>query len=140
MPTSRYDQNDIDSIFDHSKHLLGRCLEDVVGPLSDKGGKGGLGQLVEKHFFGFENNNRHEADFATVGVELKCTPLKRRTDTNACAIKERLVCGLFNYTEDWDKTFEESNFFKKCLLMLILFYLHEKGIPEVRRKFTLSRF
>ena len=138
MPTPRYDPNDIDSIFDHSKHLLGKCLEDVVGSLSDKGGKGGLGQLVEKHFFGFENNNRQEADFATAGVELKCTPLKRRTDANAYAIKERLVCSLINYTEDWDKTFEESNFFKKSLLMLILFYLHEKGIPKVRRKFIFT--
>ncbi len=138
MPTPRYDRNDIDSIFDHSKHLLGKCLKDVVGSLSEKGGKGGLGQLVEKHFFGFENNNRQEADFATVGVELKCTPLKRRTDANAYAIKERLVCSLINYTEDWDKTFEESNFFKKCLLMLILFYLHEKGVPNLRRKFIFS--
>lgn len=138
MPTPRYDQNDIDSIFDYSKRLLGKSLEDVVGSLSDKGGKGGLGQLVEKYFFGFENNNRQEADFTSAGVELKCTPLKRNADANAYAIKERLVCCLINYTEDWDKTFEESNFFKKCLLMLILFYLHEKSVPNSRRKFIFA--
>ena len=132
-----YNERDIVSIFDYSKHLIDKCLRDFVPDAGEYRGKGGLGQLVEEHYFKYGVNSRQEADFAFVNAELKCTPLKRAAD-GELLIKERLVCSMINYAEDWNKSFEESHFYKKCLMMLILFYLHGKNTPKLDLKFIFS--
>ena len=52
--------------------------------------------------------------------------MKKKKD-QSLAIKERLVCDIINYIEVIHEEFEESVFFRKSALMLILFYLHLKG-------------
>ena len=121
----KYDKTSATSIFDYSKQLIDHCLRDFAPDAVERSGKGGLGQLVEELFFGYKVNNDEKPDFKEADVELKCTPLKRGA-SGELLIKERLVCGMINYCEDASKTFEESHFYKKCLLMLILFYLHQK--------------
>ncbi len=133
----KYDKTSPVSIFDYSKQLLDHCLSDFAPHAIERSGKGGLGQLVEEVFFGYEVNNDGNPDFKEAGVELKCTPLKSSAG-NELLIKERLVCGMINYCEDAGKTFEESHFYRKCLLMLILFYLHQKGIPKLDLKFLFA--
>lgn len=133
-----YNNKDIVSIFDYSKQLVNRCLRDFAPDADEHKGKGGLGQLVEELFFKYDLNSRQEADFALVNAELKCTPLKQSANGTELLIKERLVCSMINYTEDWDKTFEESHFYRKCLIMLIMFYLHQKNVSKLDLHFLFA--
>ena len=80
-----YDPADAASIFAFSKGLLHKTLAEAVTLLDStikpedivSKGKGGLGQMVEKFYYGYEPNSCPDADFQEAGVELKTTPLKR---------------------------------------------------------------
>lgn len=134
-----YNRNSKWSILEYSKSLLGKTLEEAIAPtqIEELRGKGKLGQLVEKYFFGYELNSNQEADFSEACLELKCTPLKELT-TKALAIKERLVLTMIDYSKDHQISFEESHVYTKCMFMLILFYLHQTGIPVHQLKFIYS--
>ena len=134
-----YDRTNKWSILEYSKKLLGKTLEEAIAPtqIEELKGKGRLGQLVEKYFFGYDINSNQEADFSEAGLELKCTPLKELT-TKVLAIKERLVLTMIDYSEDHKKPFEESHVYMKCMFMLILFYLHEAGVTAQQLKFIYS--
>lgn len=133
-----YNNKDITSIFNYSKKLINKCLRDFAPDAVTHKGKGGLGQLVEELFFKYDINSRQEADFAFVNAELKCTPLKKAAKNGKLLIKERLVCSLINYTEDWNKSFEQSHFYQKCLVMLIMFYLHENNVSKLDLHFLFA--
>lgn len=137
--TTSYDRTNKQSILEYSKKLLGKTLEEAIHPMQieELKGKGRLGQLVEKYFFGYDINSNQEADFYEAGLELKCTPLKELTN-KALAIKERLVITMIDYSEDYKKSFEESHVYMKCMFMLILFYLHKAGVPVQQLKFIYS--
>ena len=137
MEQTIYDKTNPLSIFNYSKQLLNNCLRDFAPDAEERNGKGGLGQLVEELFFEYEVNSVSGPDFAEAGLELKCTPLKLNKDQELL-IKERLVCGMINYCEEYQKPFEESHFYKKCLLMLILFYLHKAGASRLDLKFLFA--
>lgn len=134
MTNLPYDEKDISSIFNYSKQLVNKCLRDFAPDAEEYGGKGSLGQLVEELFFKYDLNSRQGADFAFVNAELKCTPLKKSAKQELL-IKERLVCSMINYTEDWDKPFEKSHFYQKCLIMLIMFYLHNPNASKLDLQF-----
>lgn len=129
-----YDKTDAMSIFGFSRHLLNSTLAKAVKDIDVSitrdmliiNGKGGLGQLVEKYFYGYNPNSDPRPDFWEAGVELKTTPLKKLMNEEL-TIKERLVCDMIDYCEIVNVPFEESNFYKKSILMLIIFYLHVKG-------------
>ena len=133
-----YNDKDINSIFNYSKQLINKCLRDFVPEAEEYKGKGGLGQLVEELFFKYDINSKQEADFAFVNAELKCTPLKRSAKNAELLIKERLVCSMINYEEDWSKSFEQSHFYKKCLVMLIMFYLHQDKVSKLDLHFLFA--
>lgn len=134
MKARGYDPGDISSIFSFSQGLLHKTLAEAVTAIDPAvkaeditlGGKGGLGQLVESFYYGYQPNSDPRADFHEAGVELKTTPLKKNAK-GELAIKERLVCDMIDYCAIVNVSFEESPFYKKSLLMLILFYLHVKG-------------
>lgn len=132
-----YDPSSAVSIFEYSKGLLGKTLREFVNEdYQAKSGKGGLGQMVEEAYFFIVNNNRREPDFALAKTELKCTPLHRKL--SQYVVKERLLCGMINYCEDVDKDFEHSEFYLKCQLMIIIFYLHEVGKEKLDLQFVFS--
>jgi type II restriction enzyme sau3AI len=133
-----YNNKDITSIFNYSKQLVNRYLRDFVPDADEHKGKGGLGQLVEELFFKYDINSRQEADFAFVNAELKCTPLKKSAKNEDLLIKERLACSMINYTEDWNKSFEQSHFYRKCLIMLIMFYLHQSNVSKLDLHFLFA--
>lgn len=137
MQSLPYNEKDISSIFDYSKHLINRCLRDFAPKAEEHKGKGSLGQLVEELFFKYSINSCQEADFAFVKAELKCTPLKESIKKELL-IKERLVCSMINYTADWNKSFEESHFYQKCLIMLIMFYLHNPKVSKLDLHFIFA--
>jgi len=134
-----YDKADKYSIWEYSKHLLGHTLNEAVGGIGeeDNTGKGRLGQMVERYFFGYEPNSNPTPDFEEAGMELKCTPLKELAN-RSLQIKERLVCSMIDFSEDYKHPFKESHIYIKCACMLILMYLHQSGVPVQHLKFLYS--
>ena len=141
----KYNPQDAASIFTHSTGLLHHSLTEAMAIVDPSikpeeialRGKGSLGQLVEKFWYGYEPNSSPLPDFSEAGVELKTTPLKK-LKTEELAIKERLVCDMIDYCEVVNLPFEESPFYRKCLLMLILFYLHVEGKKQRDLEFLFS--
>lgn len=136
-----FDKTDKMSIFQYSQGLLEHTLREFaddseIMTLSAKD-KGKLGKLVEYLYFKYPPNNNPEADFAEAGMELKCTGLLQGAKDNL-RIKERMVCGMINYCEVVNESFEESHFYHKCLIMLFLFYLYKKGTNSLDFKFLFS--
>lgn len=117
--------------------------QEIVGiPLGEidtarllESGKGGIGQMIEKCWFGYEPNNEAAPDFPEAGVELKATPYVR--NRNGISAKERLVCNIINYMTEYAKTFETSDFWLKCNTMLLMSYEHKKDVPK--KEFTIDR-
>ena len=133
-----YDTKDPKSIFEFSKGILDKSLRDFVWDgYKPKAGKGGLGQMVENIYFYLETNSNPASDFSDAGVELKCTPLKKNKNKEF-GIKERLVCNMINYFDVVEEDFENSHFFLKCQLMLLLFYLHKSGCNKLDLMFLYS--
>lgn len=134
-----YNPKDPTSIWQYSAGLLGHTLREFIDGELEKEytGKGALGQMVEEIYFHLANNSRAEADFHSAGVELKCTPIKHGK-REALLIKERLVCGMINYCELVGENFEESHFYTKCQLMLLLFYLHIQDAHKLDLEFLIS--
>ncbi len=134
-----YDKTDKYSIWEYSKKLLGKTLDEAVGGIDgeDNSGKGRLGQMVERYYFGYEPNSDPTPDFEEAKVELKCTPLKELAD-KSLQIKERLVCSMIDFSEDYKHPFKESHVYVKCACMLILMYLHQAKVPVQHLKFLYS--
>ncbi|ENQ3077402.1 restriction endonuclease [Bacillus cereus] len=103
---------------------------DSTNRLANAKSKGGLGQVVEESFFGYEINSNAEADFANLGIELKVTPFKRNKNGTLSA-KERLVLNIINYMEEVHTRFETSSFWKKNEKLLLMFY---EWVADVDRK------
>ena len=129
-----YDRSDAGSIFRFSRHLMNRTLAEAVLAIDpsisiseiDSAGKGAMGVLVEKFFYGYAPNSSPLPDFELAGLELKTTPLKKLRN-DELVLKERLVMDMIDFCSIVDVEFEESPFYRKSLLTLILFYLHVAG-------------
>jgi DNA mismatch repair protein MutH len=97
-------------------------------------GKGTLGQMVEELYYHYKANSDPTPDFEEAGVELKTTGLKRLKDLSL-QIKERLVVDMIDYNDVVNQSFEMSLFYKKCRLMLLLFYLYDGRLEQYDRYF-----
>lgn len=124
QPYSRTDKN---SIIQYAKRLLNNSLRTILNDdsITLYGGKGNFGQLMEEKYFGYRINSVSEPDFNEVGMELKCTPLKKLQNGEYRA-KERLVLNIINYLEVIKEDFQTSSFFNKNQNILLIFYLYEK--------------
>lgn len=117
------------------KAILKRAKEAVGIPLRmiDKTGrlvtgKGAIGTVIEESWFGYTPNSESEPDFPEASVELKVTPYTR--GKKGIRAKERLVCNIINYMEEYDKTFQTSAFWHKCNTMLLMSYEHLDNVPK----------
>ena len=115
--------------------VLKRALEIKGIPLGqvDKTGrlvtgKGAIGNVIEESWFGYKPDSEAEPDFPEAGVELKVTPYIR--NSNGIRAKERLVCNIINYMEEYDRAFYTSAFWHKCQCMLLMSYEHLKDRPK----------
>jgi DNA mismatch repair protein MutH len=86
--------------------------------------KGSLGNLIEEHYFMYKPNSNSKSDFSEAGIELKVSPYVKRSN-GTLAAKERLVLDIINYEKIYSKSFEASDMYKKCALMLLIYYLYE---------------
>lgn len=99
---------------------------DASGRLST--GKGAIGNVIEEGWFGYKPNSESEPDFPEAGVELKVTPYVE--SSRKIRAKERLVCNIINYMEEYERTFQTSAFWHKCNTMLIMAYRHIDDVPK----------
>ena len=141
-----YSVHDYESIINYARKLEGLTLrEKLNGSYNIGGGKGNLGVLVEKEYFGYKPNSRQEADFAEVGIELKVCPLKeiRRVKSSKMLLKkigrsakERIIITMIDYIklaeEDWNKATV-----RKKLKILLMFYLYDNNVEVDEQVFEL---
>lgn len=117
------------------QEAIGKTLGEIDKTGRIATGKGAVGTVIEESWFGYKPNSKPAPDFEEAGVELKVTPY-RRTPRGIQA-KERLVCDMLNYEEEYGKTFETSAFWTKCACMLLMSYEHKDGVPKV--DFTIDK-
>lgn len=135
-----YDKTSKYSIEEYGKKLIGKSFKDVLNEypyISNKEkeklyeyynnprSKGSLGNLIEAYYFLYAPNSKSEADFNEAGVELKVTPYLINKSLTMRA-KERLVLSMIDYDNDCNLPFEENHMYKKCAIMLIVYYLYEQ--------------
>lgn len=118
-----------ESVLKRGQEIIGIPMREVdkTGRLST--GKGAIGTVIEESWYGYRPNSESEPDFPEAGVELKATPYVRGTKGQIRA-KERLVCNIINYMEEYKNTFQSSSFWHKCQTILILSYEHLKDKPK----------
>ena len=125
-----YSRDDLKSILEYAAKLKDRSLREACGDEVINNsyiGKGNFGQILEKYYFHYEPNSVAEPDFHEIGVELKTSPLKKNAK-NQLSAKERLVLSIINYADIVNQEFENSSFLIKNKHLLLILYLHEKGI------------
>lgn len=90
--------------------------------------KGWIGNSIESDWFGLANNSRREADFANLGVELKVTPI--RQIKAGWSAKERLSLNIFDFNDEYKRTFENASFLEKANLIELMYYEFIKDEPS----------
>lgn len=118
-----------EAVLKRAQEAIGIPFKDIdkSGRLST--GKGAIGNIIEESWFGYSPNSRSEPDFPEAGIELKVTPYVKN-DNGKKRAKERLVCNIINYMDEYDKTFKTSSFWHKCQNMLLMSYEHKKDVPK----------
>ena len=133
-----YDETDALSIESYSQNLIGHSFAELC-PIEYTANKGNLGQIVEKYFFHYDCNNDSRPDFPEAGVELKVTPFKELKNGKFSA-KERLILTMINYMKIVEElSFEESHLWKKCNLILLVYYKYIAGIRNIDNKVYYSK-
>lgn len=142
-----YDKADPLSIERYSQKLIGKSFREILeadekknypmmvkeaavsygsSKVSDtKRNKGNLGQIIEERFFHYSCNNDARPDFYEAGVELKVSPYKINKNGSLSA-KERLILTMIDYFQVVDESFEESHFWNKSKLILLIYYLYKQ--------------
>lgn len=88
-------------------------------------------------YFQYKPNSKAEPDFPEAGVELKSTPVKKKS--KGLVSKERLVFNIINYKEEHKHTFRDSSFWQKNSLLLLMFYLHDEEKLDIDLIFKVIR-
>lgn len=117
-----------EAVLKRAREAIGIPLKDIDQNGRLRTGKGAIGTVIEESWYGYRPNSDSEPDFPEAGVELKVTPYVR-SNGNIRA-KERLVCNIINYMDEYQRTFETSSFWHKCSTMLLMSYEYKDGIPK----------
>lgn len=117
-----------EEVLARGRAAIGLSLKEIDTTNRLKTGKGAIGSVLEESWFGYSINSESQPDFAEAGVELKVTPyIYTKKGLRA---KERLVCNIINYMEEYKRTFSTSSFWTKCNTMLLMSYEHKSGISK----------
>jgi len=135
-----YDKTSPESILEFASRLTGKSIAEMTelpADVMNKKNKGDLGSLLELYYFKHRPPTNSGPDFEQAGVELKATGLVRDKNRNLKA-KERLVLTMINYESIVNENWETSSLKKKCQLMLLMFYLYDKQVEVIDRKFVVD--
>lgn len=91
-----------------------------------KGDKGRIGFLVQEIYFNEPRDNESKSDLRAAGVELKVSPLIKKPRAGL-KVKERLVLGMINKEDELPDVFRDSHIYKKCKLMMLVYYVDESN-------------
>lgn len=141
--TLKYDDSDLLSIEQYGKKLEGKTFLDVVNEssipyeekqekimsYSNKGRKGGLGNLIEELHFEYKPNSDQEPDFPKAGVELKASPyqLNKKGEIRA---GERLVITMIDYNNPVEEDYYKSHVHEKTDKMLLVYYHRDRTLEN----------
>lgn len=110
-----------------------RFLEDAIVDsnidYTNPNQKGKLGNLLEERYFCYKANSDQEPDFPRCGVELKLTCFERKKNGRLSA-GERLVLTMISYEEPVEENFYKSHVWKKCKLILLIYYNRNKKLQS----------
>lgn len=135
-----YDKTSPESIFGFASRLTGKSLAELVDfpdDIMNKRNKGDLGSLLETFYFEHRPATNSGPDFEEAGLELKATGVIPHKVLKYKA-KERLVLTMINFEEIVNEKWETSTLLKKCQQMLIMFYLYQKQVDVINRKFVID--
>jgi len=120
--------NTIDELLEYTKQIRGKTFKDFdINNIlkSDSKDKGKLGKVIETGFYKYPNNNKAEADFANLGVELKVSGYVKNKNGTISA-KERLVLGKIDYKSIVNEEFNFSRLLFKNKKILIIWYKYDR--------------
>lgn len=152
--TNLYDVTDPIDIERYSKELIGKTFKQVLAEYytdnefvfeekveyyTNPRGKGSLGNLIEKYYFGYEPNSSPEPDFPEAGVELKVTPYEALKKKGKFKAGERLVISMIPNDKEVENEFNSSHLIRKLNLILLVLYLREKGEQRVDFKIDYAK-
>lgn len=115
-------------VLERAQQAIGIPLRDIDKTGRIATGKGALGSIIEESWFGYSINSKSRPDFEEAAVELKVAPYVYKG--KGLRAKERLVCNIINYMEEYKKTFYTSSFWEKCNTILLMSYEHKDGVPK----------
>ena len=129
-------RSSLNKVYETKKELLEAAKSSLGIPFKEldkthrlTSPKGGIGQMVEENVFEYSANSSPEPDFSNLGIELKVSPMIKKTD-NTYRAKERMVLNIISYmTENLDN-FEKSHFWRKNKELLMMFYEHNYKKPK----------
>lgn len=119
-----------EELLQYTKNIVGKSFKDIdkKGVLEgNRKDKGRLGKVVETGFYGYELNNRPEADFGELGIELKVSGFKTLKN-GSWSPKERISLSMINFKDIVNEDFEFSNVVSKNKKLLIIWYEYKKGV------------
>lgn len=112
-------------------------MQDSAAEYGDIQRKGGLGNLIEEHFFHYKANSNQEPDFPLAKLELKVSPYEERNGRGMHAGEvyyvagERLVLTMIDFNErPLQFNFLKSHLWQKCANILLIYYLRNRSLGD----------
>lgn len=124
-----------DYIFEESgEHNL---RDTIIADYGNSHRKGGLGNLIEEHFFHYNANSSSDADFPLAGLELKVTPYEERVGRGKSSTEkyyvagERLVLTMIDFNQrPLQFDLFKSHLWHKCSRILLIYYFRNKSLGD----------
>lgn len=121
-----------EQLLEYTKGIIGKTFKEIdkkgILQQGNNNDKGRLGKVVETGFYGYELNNRPEADFSKLGIELKVSGFNRLKDESWSA-KERISLSRINYNNIIHEEYEFSKVISKNRKLLIIWYEYIRDVP-----------
>lgn len=141
-------------LVEHAKFLRNLSFDDVLdlkitnnAPSRDfynkknSGNKGGLGNLIQEHYFSIPANSNAEPDFANANMELKVSPIEygnNRSKQWVIKASERLSLTMIPYKKgELPSQYEGSPLEKKISDILLINYLRNKSIDKTEQSIKM---
>ena len=126
-------QEGVYSLFPEDRQLR----EESSTSYGDARRKGGLGNLVEEHFFHYKPNSEQEPDFPLAGLELKVTPYEERNESKKngggkyYVAGERLVLTMIDFKKrPVEMDLFKSHLWRKCCQILLVYYMRNRELSD----------
>lgn len=134
-------------ILEYARLLRNHSFKDVTSlgftellptnTYNDEKRKGGLGNLLEEHYFGYTANSLAEPDFKEAGVELKVSPIEpyqyskgEQKGRKTIKAGERLVLSMIPNDKEVAAEYKDSDLAKKSNKILLVNYERDRSAPS----------